>query len=295
MSLSTMITLSYQPTPVQEIRDPLLATAGVQLFVKREDLNHPLVSGNKWWKLKYNLENVGQHPSRTMLTFGGPYSNHIFASAAAAHELGFSSIGVVRGEKTLPLNDTLRFAEAHGMLLHYVSREAYRKKDTPEFLEELSNQFGPFVMVPEGGSNAEAVQGVEEFAATLDQTFDYYCCPVGTGGTLAGLIRGLPHTKRVIGFSVLKGEGSLEEDIRQWTPRHKHFTLQSDYHFGGYAKSTPALLQFMEAFKTQHGVPLEFVYTAKMMAGIFDLVKKGFFDRGTTLLALHTGGLQGKY
>ncbi|MBL0741827.1 1-aminocyclopropane-1-carboxylate deaminase/D-cysteine desulfhydrase [Chryseolinea lacunae] len=290
-----MATLSYRPTPVHEIRDPLLATAGVQLFVKREDLNHPLVSGNKWWKLKYNLENVSQHLSRTVLTFGGAYSNHIFAVAAAARELGFTSIGVIRGEETLPLNTTLQFAREQGMHLHYVSRDDYRKKEDYGFLEALAKQFGSFVAVPEGGTNIEAVRGVTEFAETLDQSFNYYCCPVGTGGTLAGIIRGVPDTKKVIGFSVLKGEGSLQHDISQWNLHRQNWQLLTDYHFGGYAKSTPALLQFIEAFKTQHGVPLEFVYTGKMMAGIFDLVKKGFFERGSTLLALHTGGLQGKY
>ncbi|SHH99079.1 1-aminocyclopropane-1-carboxylate deaminase [Chryseolinea serpens] len=286
--------LAYQSTPLVEINDPAFAAAGIRVVLKREDLNHPHVSGNKWWKLKYNIEKVLQHPSRTLLTFGGAYSNHLYATAAACHELGLRSIGVVRGEEHPLLNDTLQFVKDQGMQLHYVSRESYRHKTEADFIDALENEFGAFVLVPEGGSNEEAVQGASEFAASLDQSFDYLCCPVGTGGTLAGLIRGYNSTKTILGFSVLKGAYGMVEEIRHWNPGKTNWQLITDYHFGGYAKSTPDLLQFIAQFKARHAVPLEPIYTGKMMSGIFDLTKQGFFKRGSTLLAIHTGGLQGK-
>lgn len=287
--------LAYQSTPLVEIHDPALIEAGIRMALKREDLNHPHVSGNKWWKLKYNIEKVLQHPSKTLLTFGGAYSNHLYATAAACHELGLRSIGVVRGEAHPLLNDTLQFAKDRGMQLHYISRESYRHKTEADFMDVLENEFGAFVLVPEGGSNEEAVQGASEFATSLDQSFDYLCCPVGTGGTLAGLIRGYRPTKTILGFSVLKGVYGMAEEIQRWCPGKTNWQLITDYHFGGYAKSTPDLLQFIAQFKERHHVPLEYIYTGKMMSGIFDLIKQGFFKRGSTILAIHTGGLQGKY
>lgn len=287
--------LAYQPTPLVEIHDPAFTEAGIRVVLKREDLNHAYVSGNKWWKLKYNLEKVFQHPSKTLLTFGGAYSNHLYAAAAACHELGLRSIGVVRGEEHLVLNDTLQFAKDRGMQLHYISRESYRHKTEADFIDTLENEFGSFVLVPEGGSNEEAVQGASEFAASLDQSFDYLCCPVGTGGTLAGFIRGYDPAKTVLGFSVLKGAYGMAEEIQRWCPGKTNWQLITDYHFGGYAKFTPDLLQFIAHFKEHHGVPLEPIYTGKMMSGVFDLIKQGFFKRGSTILAIHTGGLQGKY
>jgi 1-aminocyclopropane-1-carboxylate deaminase len=287
--------LAYHPTPLVDIRDPAFTEAGIRVVLKREDLNHPRVSGNKWWKLKYNLDQVLRHPSKTLLTFGGAYSNHLYAAAAACHELGLRSIGVVRGEEHPLLNDTLQFVKKQGMQLHYVSRESYRHKTENDFVDNLKNEFGSFVLVPEGGSNEEAVQGASEFAASLDQSFDYLCCPVGTGGTLAGLIRGYNPAKTVLGFSVLKGAYGMAEEIQRWNRGKINWQLITDYPFGGYAKSTPELLQFITQFKANHDVPLEHVYTAKMMWGIFDLTKQGFFKRGSTLLVIHTGGLQGKH
>ena len=287
--------LAYQSTPLVEINDPAFTAAGIRVVLKREDLNHPYVSGNKWWKLKYNIEKVLRHPSRTLLTFGGAYSNHLYAAAAACHKLGLRSIGVVRGEEHPLLNDTLQFAKDQGMQLHYVSRESYRHKTEADFIDALENEFGAFVLVPEGGSNEEAVQGASEFAASLDPSFDYLCCPVGTGGTLAGLIRGYSPTKTILGFSVLKGAYGMAEEIQHWNAGKTNWQLITDYHFGGYAKSTPDLLHFIAQFKARHAVPLEPIYTGKMMSGIFDLTKQGFFKRGSTLLAIHTGGLQGKY
>lgn len=287
--------LRYTPTPIQEIKDPVLDKAGLRLLVKREDLNHPLVSGNKWWKLKYNLEEAKNQNKKILLTFGGAYSNHIFATAAAAHELGLESIGIIRGEETLPLNHTLSFAKSMGMKLRYVSRELYRKKTEPEFINYLHQQFEDFYLIPEGGTNQFAVRGCEEFAKTLGDDFDYVCCSVGTGGTLAGIINGLSVDKSVLGFSSLKGGDFLNQEVGQWLKKQSdHWTTISDYHFGGYGKTTLALQEFKNNFERKHNTPLDLVYTAKMMAGVFDLVQKGFFNSGSTLLAIHSGGLQGK-
>ncbi len=287
--------LHYTSTPVQEINDPILEKAGLRLLIKREDLNHPLVSGNKWWKLKYNLEEAEKLNKKTLLTFGGAYSNHIFATAAAAHELGFKSIGIIRGEETLPLNHTLSFAVSKGMKLHYVTREQYREKTEPDFIAELQNHFGDFYLIPEGGTNARAVKGCEKFAKTLADDFDYLCCSVGTGGTLAGLINAWP-AKTILGFSSLKGGEFLTEEVRQWlnTPSNS-WGIISDYHFGGYGKVNDELIAFQQKLVASHQLPMDSIYGSKMMYAIFSLASKQFFNRGSTILALHTGGLQGKY
>lgn len=285
--------LRYTPTPTVEITDPIVEKAGVRLLIKREDLNHPLISGNKWWKLKHNLAEAQTQNKKTLLTFGGAYSNHIYATAAAAAELGFKLIGIIRGEETLPLNSTLSFAKQQGMSLHYVSRELYRSKTSSQFMDTLEQQFGDFYVIPEGGTNVLAVKGATEFAQTLNTDFDYVCCPVGTGGTLAGLIEGLPE-KKVIGFSALKGGEFLVDDIRALTSGTGNWDVMTDYHFGGYGKTNSALEQFIRTFEANHAIPLDQVYTGKMMAGIYDLVQKGHFVKGNTILAIHTGGLQGK-
>lgn len=281
-----LMPLSYQQTPIQEIKDPLLDRAGVSLHIKREDLNHPYVSGNKWWKLKFNLEEAAKNNCNTLLTFGGAFSNHIIATAAAADELGFKSIGIIRGEPTSPLNPVLLFAQQKGMELRFISREAYRTKDIAESWRKDT------YVIPEGGSNLLAVKGVEEFCGLLPDTFDFLCCPVGTGGTLSGLIEGVSFQKKILGFAVLK-HALLEEEIKNLSKKSNAFEnweIINAYHYGGYAKHTPELISFMANFTRAHSVPLDFVYTAKMMAGIFDMVQKGYYQRGTTILALHTGG-----
>lgn len=287
--------LTYNRTPILELRDSLLEEASIRLFIKCEYLNHPLVSGNKWWKLKYNLEEASRLGHKKLLTFGGTYSNHIYATAAAAKELGFEAIGIIRGEETLPLNSTLAFAKEKGMQLHYVTREAYRKKTEPGFKKKLTDLFGDFYLIPEGGTNELAVKGVTEFANLLSQEteFDYLCLPVGTGGTIAGIISGLNTNRKIIGFPALKGARFLETEIRAYT-EEENWQLMYEYHFGGYAKSTEKLIDFINEFKSIHKIPLDPIYTAKMMFGIFDLVRKGFFETGSSIMVLHTGGLQGR-
>lgn len=287
--------LTYTPTPIQEIHSPLFEKAGVQVLVKREDLNHPYVSGNKWWKLKYNLEEAIKLKHNTLLTFGGAYSNHIYATAAAAHELGLKSIGIIRGEETLPLNDTLAFAKSRGMQLHYVSREAYRKKTENEFLENLRKQFGEFYLIPEGGTNTLAVKGVTEFTQTLGNDFDYLCCAVGTGGTMAGLINGFEGKKKLIGFPVLKGGEFLKTEIESLLLiKYNNWEFLTEYHFGGYGKTNDILIEFIKFIESTHTLLIDQIYTGKLLFGVFDLVTKGYFERGTKLHVLHSGGIQGR-
>ncbi|MBN8576140.1 MAG: 1-aminocyclopropane-1-carboxylate deaminase/D-cysteine desulfhydrase [Cytophagales bacterium] len=292
--------LPYQHAPVIDLQLLILQKAGIQLFIKREDQNHPHISGNKWWKLKYNLEAAQQQGHHTLLTFGGAYSNHIYATAAAAHELGLTSIGIIRGEETLPLNGTLAFAKSRGMQLHYVSREAYRNKNSIEFIQSLHDRFGEFYLIPEGGTNALAIKGVAEFAQQLQQeiVFDYVCLPVGTGGTIAGLIAGMNEQTQVVGISVLKNGEFLVDEVnnllKNFSDRvYGNWYIETSYHHGGYAKTNPQLLAFINTMKEQHQLPLDPVYTAKLLWGVFDMVEKGKFKPGSTVLAVHTGGLQG--
>lgn len=285
--------LSYSETFVQEIHDPILDQAGARLLIKREDLNHPLVSGNKWWKLKYNLMEAVKLRHHTLLTFGGAYSNHIYATAAAAYEMGLKSIGIIRGEETLPLNTTLSFAASKGMRLHYVSRESYRNKTAQPFIENLHTQFGDFYLIPEGGTNQLAVKGVTEFAQTLGTDFNYLCCAAGTGGTMAGLINGVSPQKKVIGFPVLKGGQFLNEEIEKLlTSPRNNWQLITDYHFGGYGKMPLKLIDFIRNFELNHSIRLDPVYTGKAMFGLLHTISMDFFPKGSAILFLHTGGLR---
>lgn len=291
--------LIYKPTPIQEISHPSIEKAGIRLLVKREDLNHRTISGNKWWKLKYNIAEAIATGSSTVLTFGGAYSNHIYATAAVAAEKRLKSIGVIRGEEHLPLNRTLKFASAHGMLIHYVTRAAYRQKDTAAFIDALHQELGDFYLIPEGGTNLLAVKGCAEFAETelSGVGFDHLLLPVGTGGTMAGLISGFKDKKNVIGVSVLRDGGSLSQAVgrmvREFTGKNfNRWSILHSYHHGGYAKVTPGLLSFVEEMRSVWKLPLEPVYTAKLFWAVLKEAEAGVFRRGDTLLVLHTGGLQ---
>lgn len=288
--------LTYTPTPVQEIFAPLLDQHGIRLLVKREDQNHLHISGNKWWKLKYNLAEAKRQGKKILLTFGGAYSNHIYSTAAAANECGFQSIGIIRGEETLPLNPTLQFAIENGMELHYVDREAYRKKSEPEFINKLHDQFEDFYLIPEGGTNELAVKGATEFAQDYLSkiAFDFLFLPVGTGGTIAGIIKGLKGERNIIGVPVLKNGDFLTEEINPYLNQNfSNWSLLTEYHHGGYAKTTPALSAFIKEMETKHHLPLDHVYTGKLFWAVMEEIKKGVFPKGSVILVLHTGGLQG--
>lgn len=284
--------------PLQQLKHPLLDEQNIELWVKREDLLHPAISGNKWRKLKYNLQQAHSENKDTLLTFGGAYSNHIAATAAAGQEFGFKTIGIIRGEEHEPLNPTLQFATACGMQLHYISREKYRLKDDAEFLEELSQKYNQPYLIPEGGTNTLAVKGCTEIIQDINIAYDYICCACGTGGTIAGIIAGLDGGKQVLGFPALKGGAFLQQEIEALIlkyngKKYSNWQLLTDYHFGGYAKVKPELLDFIHTFQKQHSIPLEPIYTGKMFFGLFDLIKQGYFKSGSRIVAIHTGGLQG--
>lgn len=266
----------------------------ISLAIKREDLIHPFVSGNKFRKLKYNLLQAKIENKKSILTFGGAFSNHIAAVAFAGKENGFKTIGIIRGEELadkIDFNPTLKFAQECGMELEFVTREAYRLKNEKDFLEKLSEKHGDFYLVPEGGTNEMAIRGCEEILTSEDEKFDFIATAIGTGGTISGLINSaFPHQK-VLGFPALKGD-FLRDEIRNFVQKN-NWELQTDYHFGGYGKVTEELIHFINDFYLQTKIPLDPIYTGKMVFGIIDLINSGFFPENSSILAIHTGGLQG--
>lgn len=293
----------FVPTP-----QPLTLSGGYTCSVLRIDLLDPEISGNKWFKLKHNLERAKKEGRTTLLTFGGAYSNHIAATAAAARRFGFKSIGVIRGEKNI--NPTLLEAEKNGMLLHFVSREDYRKKDSTVFIETLRNRFGDFYLVPEGGNNAEGIQGCMEILNGIIP-YDYVCCACGTGATFAGLAASAGSATKVIGISVLKGANRLPSDVNNMlsgagigplsiagneallSGDNNTHLISNLYCFSGYGAYDEELVAFKTNWEQQHEIPLDHVYTAKLAFAVEDLMKKNFFKPGSRILLIHSGGLQG--
>lgn len=285
------------PILYQEIRCPLLEEKAISLTVKRMDLVHPELSGNKWYKLKYNIQEANKQGHQQLLTFGGAYSNHIYATAAAAKLAGIHAIGMIRGEEHLPLNPTLLYARTAGMRLEYLTRTEYRKKDSPDFLDKLKEKFGRFYLIPEGGTNALAVRGTREILEGKDLDYDFICTSVGTGGTFAGLVSTAHASQKVLGFSALKGD-FIHQDIDRLLYQHQihpscDYEIVGKFHFGGYAKYNSELIDYIKLFKAETGIPLDPVYTGKMMYGIMKLIESGEIPRGSSVLVLHTGGLQG--
>lgn len=267
---------------------------GVSLYIKREDIIHEFISGNKYRKLKYNILAAQTSGATRLLTFGGAYSNHIAAVAAAGKHYGFETIGVIRGEELaseITHNPTLAFAAACGMQFQFISRFDYRQKDQKDFLELLQEKWRMPYIIPEGGTNALAVKGCEEILMDKDGDFDYICCAVGTGGTIAGLINSSAIHQQVLGFPALKGE-FLKEEIEKFA-KNDRWVLLNGYHFGGYGKVTPELIAFINDFYSQNKIPLDPIYTGKMVFGVIDLITKGFFPKDSKILMIHTGGLQG--
>jgi 1-aminocyclopropane-1-carboxylate deaminase len=267
---------------------------GIAVHIKREDLIHPFVSGNKFRKLKYNLLQAKEEQQETLLTFGGAFSNHIAAVAFAGKEKGFKTIGIIRGDELrdkISENPTLQFAENCGMQFEFVSREAYRLKKEISFLEDLKQKFGDFYLIPEGGTNDLAIKGCEEILTEADAEFDYIGCSIGTGGTICGIINSiLPHQK-VLGFPALKGD-FLKEEIRNIV-KNNNWELLTDYHFGGYGKVDEELIAFINQFYITNNIPLDPIYTGKMVFGVIDLIHKNYFPPQSKILLIHTGGIQG--
>jgi len=266
--------------------------------MKRDDLIHPHIQGNKWRKLKYNLLEARLSGQNTLLTFGGPYSNHIYALAAAAKLFHFKSIGIIRGHEPEYKSSTLQFAASQGMELYYMDREMYGLKDAQESIESLRVQIGDFYYIPEGGTNSLALEGVAELVKEIAINFEVICCACGTGGTLAGITTAINEQQQAIGFSSLKGEDMLTSKVHKLVDAYQtlppgNFSVNFDYNFGGYAKVNNTLASFINEFKQRHNIQLDPVYTGKMMYGLYDMIEKGRFQRGTTIVAVHTGGLQG--
>lgn len=264
------------------------------LYIKRDDLLHPYVSGNKFRKLRYNLKKAKEENYSTLLTFGGAFSNHIVAVAAAGMENGMKTIGVIRGDELqekIMSNPSLKKAQEFGMVFEFVSREIYRSKNEAAFMEYLEQQYGNFYLLPEGGTNSLAVKGCEEILEETDADFDFICCAVGTGGTISGIINSSKVSQQVLGFPALKGD-FLSEDICKFVTQ-SNWQLVTDYHFGGYAKVTNELIEFINDFYQKFQVPLDPIYTSKMAFGVLDLIEKKKFPKGSKILMIHTGGLQG--
>ncbi len=282
----------------QRIELPILKEKGISLFIKRDDLNHPIISGNKLRKLKYNLIEAKKQHFDTLLTFGGAYSNHIVATAAAGKEQGFRTIGVIRGDElgkdlkhTLTNNPSLKQAYELGMQFKFVTRTAYRMKTTKPFIDALINEFGAFYLIPEGGTNSFAVKGCEEILTDDDSAFDFITTAIGTGGTISGVINASSEEQQVLGFPALKGD-FLEDEIKKYTNKN-NWNLIKSYHFGGFAKVNDDLILFLNDFYNTTSVPLDPIYTGKMLFGLIDLIKNDYFARNSSILAIHTGGIQG--
>jgi len=286
------------PSPLTALNAVFLEKREIKLWIKREDLIHPHLSGNKWRKLEFNLEEMRKQQKRGILTFGGAYSNHIYATAAAGNLFDFPTIGIIRGEVTLPLNGTLSFAKESGMQLEYIDRTTYRDKE--KLSEIYQYKYPDYYLLPEGGTNIHAIPGsartVTEIRDQLPRFPDYICLACGTGGTLAGIVKGLEGNSQALGFSVLKGEFH-RRDVQELLIKAKikdpdNWSINLNYHFGGYARKSEKLNQFITSFKTKFNIPLEWIYTGKMMYGVFDLIEKGFFPKGSRIVVIHTGGVR---
>ncbi|MDI7786156.1 MULTISPECIES: 1-aminocyclopropane-1-carboxylate deaminase/D-cysteine desulfhydrase [Streptomyces] len=280
------------PSPLQEVRDDRFARGGVTLLLKRDDLIHPELPGNKWRKLALNLEAAA---GRAVLTFGGAYSNHLRATAAAGRLLGFPTIGVVRGDELAhrPLNPSLARCAADGMRLHFVDRTTYRAKGSPEVLAGLLELFGDVEVIPEGGSNALAAEGCTALGRELRGLTDVAAVACGTGGTLAGLAAGLGSGQRALGVPVLRG-GFLGEAVAAlqrdaFGGETGRWSLDERFTFGGYARTTPELDAFAAGFEDRHGLPVERVYVAKLLFALVTLAEEGAFAPGTRVTAVITG------
>jgi len=292
------------PSNIQLLQHPLFVHHKVQVLVKRDDSIHPIISGNKWRKLKFNLAYIKQQPHlKGAISFGGSYSNHIHALAFACYQQRVPCIGVIRGETDYANNFTLTWARHWGMKLHFVDRKTYRRRDDADFIEELQAQFPNYFVIPEGGSNALAIPGVAEVMSELKQqiNFNTLMTPVGSGGTLAGLIAGdkehydIEH--KLLGIAVLRGAEYLINEVKTLLPtqvkKHNNWQVLTDFHRGGYAKFSPQDAQRILEFNQATGVDFEPVYSGKMVLALLDLLAQDYFSEGERIVLLHTGGMQG--
>jgi 1-aminocyclopropane-1-carboxylate deaminase/D-cysteine desulfhydrase-like pyridoxal-dependent ACC family enzyme len=276
------------PTPIEEIKDYLWADRGIKVFVKRDDIIHPDISGNKWRKLKYIIEDIKTLHYSNIVSFGGVYSNHLRALSLAASNNNLSLTCIIRGDEIS--NDNIDFLQSHGARIVFMARDLYRKV-TQDNEYHLLNDYidDTYYIVPEGGNHPLAWRGCSEIITEMDVDFQYIYTAVGTGATLTGLAQALDSTQQVIGVSALKGEDKISDIIRKNT--ENNFFIDFNYHFGGYAKTTPELIRFIQEFQIKHGIPLDYVYTGKMFYAIYDRIAKNLIPDGSTLIAIHTGGI----
>jgi 1-aminocyclopropane-1-carboxylate deaminase len=281
---------------LDELQDELLDLKQVSLSVLRLDLLHPIVSGNKLFKLHYFLQDALLQSCEGMVTFGGAYSNHLVATAYACREAGLKSIGIVRGEAPPRLSHTLMACQEYGMKLKFISRLAYDQKEQPAFLKELQSAYKNYLFVPEGGYHPLGAKGAALIMDLIKEDTSHICCAVGTATTLSGLLKGLKSSQQLIGIPVLKNMHDLPERIDNLTNQKfapQQLEIMNDYHFGGYAKKTKELIEFMNMLYLKHQLPTDFVYTGKMMFGIINSIQTDYFKKGSKIVCIHTGGLQG--
>ena len=278
------ISISITEIPLQK---------NVQLFLKREDLIHPNISGNKYWKLFYNINNyLNENPENPfIITFGGAYSNHIAATAALGKEFHLKTLGVIRGEELQNKwqeNPTLKLAHENGMNFRFVTREQYRNKEI--LTQILQKEFPEALIIPEGGTNELAVEGIQYMLNSDTESFDYLCTAVGTGGTIAGISKFAEENQQVLGFKVVD-DISLNEKVSELSKRNNFKLIEA--HDGGYGKISDENIRFMNDFKENFGIQLDPIYTGKMIRKIFQMIDENEFPEGSSILAFHTGGLQG--
>jgi 1-aminocyclopropane-1-carboxylate deaminase len=279
--------------PVQLIQSELFVQKKVSLSVLRLDEIDPIISGNKIFKLQYFLKEAIKNHNTGIITFGGAFSNHLAATAKACKLIGLPCVGIVRGEAPTSFSHTLQFCEQQGMQLQFIARDAYSKKDENFFVAQLGKTFANYLVVPEGGYGNLGAKGatlIHQFIPP--NTYTHICVAVGTGTTAAGIIAGIS-TEKIICIPVLKGMHDIDKRIADCIGKYSPPLIFNNYHFGGYAKKTPQLIEFMNQLWQQHNLPTDFVYTAKMMFAIFDKITNNFFETGSNILCLHTGGLQG--
>lgn len=293
------------PTRLQALAHPLFEAKGIQAWLKREDENHPLIQGNKLYKLQFNLQTALAQNKTSIISFGGAHSNHLAALAAAGKLLGIPTQGIVRGQELAQRpetwSQTLIKAQQQGMTLQFISREAYRQKHSQAFLADLQARHPHAAIIPEGGTNQLAIAGLQPLAQAIDAQrpdWTHLFCPVGTGGTLAGLISHTqPHpNKTILGVCAIKQGDYLQNEIQSYlTPKpHNHWQLLTQFHGGGFGKISPQLMAFQAQIEAEFAIELDPVYTVKMMAAFFALLEQDRIPRGSKVLLLHTGGLQGR-
>jgi 1-aminocyclopropane-1-carboxylate deaminase len=282
---------------VQPISLPSLTAHGIRAEVLRLDNIHPTISGNKWFKLKEYLRDALQTHHQGLLTFGGAYSNHLVATSCLAQAAGLRSVGMVRGEPGPVLSHTLQAAAGFGMQLRFLSREQYARKTEPQFLRELKQRFPEYYPIAEGGAGNLGVKGSEDILKLLAKNnYSHILCAVATATMLAGLVNASLEGQQVEGIYVLKGMSDQVDALHNLpidSRKLKHCRLHTCYHFGGYAKKTPELLDFMNRFFQSTSIPTDFVYTAKLCFAALDLIEHDYFPKDSNLLLIHSGGLQG--